>query len=161
VTLRLPLPRLASRTAAAGAARLAALPPYQVALWPDGWDRLDGGAVLVRDTDAMAEARRWYRLAELNRAAVPLDRAMRLHGTYVPRAIVALSGRRFDSGETASVAVQLVAGDWVRQRRQRLPSGPCASASSPGAAAARPARWTGSPWPRQWRVFLPSACARG
>ena len=46
------------------AARLVAeLPAYQVALWPDGWVLEPDGGVQVRDTHAMAEARRWYVLA--------------------------------------------------------------------------------------------------
>lgn len=99
---------------------VAELPHYQVALWPDGWEHLDDGAVLVRDTDAMAEARRWYRLAQRNRGPVAMDPAMRLLGAYVPRPILALSRQRFASPGVASVAVQLVAGDWVVRRRAEL-----------------------------------------
>lgn len=99
---------------------IAALPPYQVALWSDGWEHLEDGGVLVRDTDAMAEARRWYRLAERNRGLRAMGPAMRLHGTFVPRAIVELSRLRFATARAASVAVQLVAGDWVAQRRAGL-----------------------------------------
>jgi hypothetical protein len=99
---------------------VAQLPAYQVALWPDGWEQLDDGAVLVRDTDAMAEARRWYRLAERNRGLVAMDPAMRLHGAFVPRPILAMSRHRFASAQVASVAVQLVAGDWVATRRAEL-----------------------------------------
>ncbi len=99
---------------------IAALPAYQVALWPDGWEHLEGGGVLVRDTDAMAEARRWYRLAERNRGQSAMGPAMRLHGAFVPRSIVALSRQHFASARVASVAVQLVAGDWVAARRAEL-----------------------------------------
>ena len=105
---------------AAAARAIAALPAYQVALWPDGWEHLEDGGVLVRDTDAMAEARRWYRLAERNRGLRAMGPAMRLHGTFVPRAIVDLSRLRFATARAASVAVQLVAGDWVAQRRAEL-----------------------------------------
>lgn len=105
---------------AEAASAIAALPPYQVALWPDGWEHLEDGGVLVRDTDAMAEARRWYRLAERNRGLRAMGRAMRLHGTFVPRAIVDLSRQRFATARAASVAVQLVAGEWVAQRRAEL-----------------------------------------
>jgi hypothetical protein len=105
---------------AEAARAIAALPPYQVALWPDGWEHLEAGGVLVRDTDAMAEARRWYRLAERNRGLKAMGPAMRLHGTFVPRAIVDLSRQRFATARAASVAVQLVAGDWVAQRRAEL-----------------------------------------
>jgi len=102
------------------------LPVYQVALWPDGWDLDPGGAVTVRDTHEMAEARRWYQMAARNgegRGAGAVDgmnRAMRLHGVFVPRAIVDLAGRRFASEQAASVAMQLIAGDWVVARRRRL-----------------------------------------
>ncbi len=114
------------------------LPPYQVALWPDGWEHLPGGEILVRDTDAMAEARRWYELAERNRGAAPMDRAMGLHGAFVPRAVVALSRHRFASEQTASVAMQLVAGGWIRQRRAQL-------LRSPGRALReRGLTWSGS-----------------
>lgn len=121
------------------AARLVkALPAYQVALWPDGWEHLAGGGVLVRDTDAMAEARRWYELAERNRGVLPMDRVMGLHGTFVPRPVVSLSGHRFTTAEAASVAFQLVAGDWIRQRRERL-------LRSPGLALSDRLRaWSGS-----------------
>ena len=105
---------------AAAARVIAALPPYQVALWPDGWEHLEDGGVRVRDTDAMAEARRWYRLAQRNRGLGAMGPAMRLHGTFVPRAIVDLSRLRFATARAASVAVQLVAGDWVAQRRAEL-----------------------------------------
>jgi hypothetical protein len=45
---------------------------------------------------------------------------MALHRVFVPRAIVDLAGWRFPTEEVASVAVQLIAGDWVRQRRAEL-----------------------------------------
>lgn len=112
---------LGSQSREAEAARVvAALPPYQVALWPDGWEHLEGDGILVCDTDAMAEARRWYRLAERNRGLRAMGPAMRLHGTFVPRPIVELSRQRFATARAASVAVQLVAGDWVAQRRAEL-----------------------------------------
>lgn len=110
----------ARRQDAEAARAIAALPPYQVALWPDGWEYLEDGAVLVRDTDATAEARRWYRLAERNRGLRSMGPAMRLHGTFVPRAIVELSRLRFATAQAASVAVQLVAGAWVAERRAAL-----------------------------------------
>lgn len=120
--MRLPGLLRLSRGSLAGAIdqQIATLPAYQVALWPDGWECSGDGSVLIRDTDAMAEARRWYALAERNRCRIQLDRAMRLHGAFVPRPILSLSTRRFVSGRVASVAVELVAGDWVRQRRQQL-----------------------------------------
>ena len=117
---------------------IAALPAYQVAFWPDGWEQLEDGGVLVRDTDAMAEARRWYRLAERNRGLVPMDPAMRLHGAFVPRPILAMSRQRFASGLVASVAVQLVAGDWVASRRAALMRAPAR------ALREREQTWSGS-----------------
>lgn len=117
---------------------IAALPPYQVALWPDGWEHLEDGGVLIRDTDAMAEARRWYRLAEHNRGLRSMGPAMRLHGTFVPRAIVELSRLRFATARAASVAVQLVAGDWVAQRRAELLRAPAR------ALRERDRAWSGS-----------------
>lgn len=117
---------------------IAGLPPYQVALWPDGWEDLEGGGVLVRDTDAMAEARRWYRLAERNRGGRAMGPAMRLHGTFVPRAIVDLSRLRFATAQAASVAVQLMAGDWVTQRRAELLRAPAR------ALRERDQAWSGS-----------------
>jgi hypothetical protein len=115
------LQRPRSRERAREAARIVAeLAPYQVALWPDGWEHLDDGGVLVRDTDAMAEARRWYRLAERNRGLGAMDPAMRLHGAFVPRPILAMSRQRFASPQVASVAVQLVAREWVATRRAEL-----------------------------------------
>lgn len=123
---------------AVAARSIAALPPYQVALWPDGWEHLEDGGVLVRDTDAMAEARRWYRLAERNRGLRAMGPAMRLHGTFVPRAIVELSRQRFATAQAASVAVQLVAGDWVAQRRAELLRSPLQT------LRARDQAWSGS-----------------
>ncbi|MCU0834186.1 MAG: hypothetical protein MUC77_07070 [Chromatiaceae bacterium] len=113
------------------------LPAYQVALWPDGWELLPGGAVRVRDTHAMAEARRWYLLAERNQAGARGQRLMALHGV-VPRAVVDLKGRRFASEQVASVALNLVAGDWLRLRRCALRAAPCE------ALAARALAWSGS-----------------
>ncbi|MFB1489259.1 MULTISPECIES: hypothetical protein [unclassified Thiocapsa] len=103
---------------------IAALPAYQVALWPDGWVLDARGEVAVRDTHAMAEARRWYALADQAAGRPRMDRAMRLHGTFVPRPVVALAGQRFASESVASVALQLVAGDWIAQRRQQLLAAP-------------------------------------
>ncbi|MCG6941472.1 MAG: hypothetical protein LJE69_09495 [Thiohalocapsa sp.] len=112
----------------AAVAAIKALPAYRVALWPDGWVLEPDGAVRVVDTHAMAEARRWFEMA--GRAggssrrrpltAAEQRRAMRLLGVYVPPAVVALSGQRFPSEQVASVALQLVAGDWIGERRQRL-----------------------------------------
>lgn len=137
--LRAPAGRLRAGEAALLASRtVAALPPYQVALWPDGWELDPNGAVRVRDTHAMAEARRWYALADRGPGAQGTDRAMRLHGTYVPRPIVALSRHRFPSEAAASVAVQLVAGDWVVQRRRQLLAAPA------DALRERALAWTGS-----------------
>jgi len=99
---------------------VAGLPPYQVAFWPDGWDLEADGSVLVRDTHTMAEARRWYRLADRNRPRGHGRRLMSLHGIFVPRAIVDLADRRFPSERVASVAVQLIAGEWVEERRRRM-----------------------------------------
>jgi hypothetical protein len=117
---------------------IAALPAYQVALWPDGWVLGAGGEVSVRDTHAMAEARRWYALADRAAGAPCTDRTMRLFGTFVPRPVVALAGQRFPSESVASVAVQLVAGDWIRQRREQLLAAP------EEAIRARRLGWTGS-----------------
>lgn len=117
-----PCPGSGSQGQVREAARtLARLPPYQVALWPDGWEDLEDGGILVRDTDAMAEARRWYQLAGCNGAVAVLASAMRLDGTcFVPHAILSLTRQRFASPRVASVAVQLVAGDWVAARRAQL-----------------------------------------
>ncbi len=117
---------LAARRSATAAIR--ALPAYRVALWPDGWVLETDGAVRVVDTHAMAEARRWFEMAERTQGGAgrrPLTaaeqrRAMRLLGVYVPPAVVALSGRRFVSEEVASVALMLVAGDWIGERRRML-----------------------------------------
>ncbi len=114
------------------ARRVAALPTYQIALWPDGWEIGLGGEVCVRDTHEMAEARRWYRLAERNRPPggesgawrAGADRAMRMHGVFVPRAIVDMAERRFPTEQVASVAMQLVAGDWIKARRGHLLAAP-------------------------------------
>jgi hypothetical protein len=115
-------PRLFARFRAgrdAAARAIAGLPAYQVALWPDGWELEPDGAVRVCDTHAMAEARRWYALA--GGCAQPgSDRVMALHGVFVPRGIVDLAERRFPCEAAASVAVQLVAGEWVRRRREAL-----------------------------------------
>lgn len=174
------------------AALIAALPAYQVALWPDGWE-LDAGAVLIRETHAMAEARRWYqsrdrrlrsRAARLptrlpvsaagpdsgvapdgdtgadpktdlgvdldttrasrigigpgSATAPGLDRTMRLHGVFVPRPVVALAGQRFATEAAASVALQLIAGDWIAAQRQALLAAPRA------ALALRAHAWCGS-----------------
>jgi hypothetical protein len=116
----------AARRAAMQAIR--ALPAYRVALWPDGWVLEPDGVVRVVDTHAMAEARRWFDMAARTSGASgrrPLTtaeqrRAMRLLGVYVPPAVVALSGRRFATEQVASVALQLVAGDWIGERRRAL-----------------------------------------
>ena len=113
------------------------LPAYQVALWPDGWELLPDGAVRVCDTHAMAEARRWHALAERNQARALGRRLMARHG-IVPREVVELSGRRFASEQVASVALQLVAGDWIRLRRSELRAAP------QKALAARELAWSGS-----------------
>jgi hypothetical protein len=134
----------AARRAAASTIR--ALPAYRVALWPDGWVLEPDGAVRVVDTHAMAEARRWFEMAERTTATAgrrPLTaaeqrRAMRLLGVYVPPAVVGLSGRRFASEQVASVALQLVAGDWIGERRRLL-------LAQPERALAEQARaWQGS-----------------
>ena len=114
----IPLRGRAQQRAAADA--VAALPAYQVALWPDGWDLMPDGSVSVRDTHAMAEARRWYALARRNGSRGDLRAALRLHGVFIPPAILDLTSRRFASEQVASVAVQLVAGDWVVRRRAEL-----------------------------------------
>ncbi len=104
----------------AAATLVAALPPYQVAFWPDGWDLEPDGSVLVRDTHMMAEARRWYALADRNRSREDGRRVMSILGIFVPRAIVDLADRCFTSEQVASVAVQLIAGEWIAERRRRL-----------------------------------------
>ncbi|WP_296806338.1 hypothetical protein [Thiocapsa sp.] len=128
----------AGRSSDTAACLVAALPAYQVALWPDGWVIGPGGGVAVRDTHAMAEARRWYVLADRAAGAPRMDRTMRLYGTFVPRPVVALAGQRFPSESVASVALQLVAGDWIAQRRQQLLAAP------DEAIRARWLGWTGS-----------------
>ncbi|MEA3276513.1 MAG: hypothetical protein U9Q81_14735 [Pseudomonadota bacterium] len=122
----------------AAAAVVSELPAYQVALWPDGWDLQPDGGVMVRDTHAMAEARRWYRLAERNHSREDARRVMSLHGVFVPPAIVDMADRRFVSEQVASVAVQLVAGDWIKQRRRRMLDSP------EDALAERSISWCGS-----------------
>jgi hypothetical protein len=122
---------------------VAGLPPYQVALWPDGWELEGDGSVTVRDTHAMAEARRWYALAARNRCREDACRVMALHGVFVPRAIVDLAERRFACERIASVAVKLVAGDWVQQRRRQLLADPVAALQE------RSLGWSGSRHPRR------------
>jgi hypothetical protein len=100
--------------------RILALPAYQVAFWPDGWQIGAHGEVLFEDTHETAEAKRWYCVADRNRSLDEAGRIMALHGVYVPRAIVDMVGRTFVSVLVAAVAVQLVAGDWIRQRRGSL-----------------------------------------
>jgi hypothetical protein len=117
---------------------LGALPAYQIAFWPDGWEVFGDGQVALRDTHAMAEARRWYTLAERNGARDEARRTMAMHGVFVPRTIVDMAGRRFPTEAVASVAVQLVAGDWIRERRRQLLDAPA------GALAERALAWCGS-----------------
>ena len=113
---------------AAAAAAIAALPAYQVALWPDGWVLEADGSVRVRDTHEMAEARRWLHMAARNTgggvrrmmADGDVARTMRLHGIFVPRAVIDMAGCRFASEQVASVALSLVAGDWISERRRAL-----------------------------------------
>lgn len=120
--------KLLSRTRkldrSAAASLVSKLPAYQIALWPDGWDLDPGGGVLVRDTHGMAEARRWYALADRNGSRDDGRRVMSVHGIFVPRAIVDLADRRFLSEEVASVAVQLIAGEWIAERRRCLLQAP-------------------------------------
>ena len=132
----LPLPGRARERAAARA--IATLPAYQVALWPDGWDLMPDGSVAVQDTHAMAEARRWYDLARRNCSRRDLRSALSLHRVFIPSAILDLAGRTFASEQAASVAVQLVAGDWVLGRRAEL------ARTARAALAERAAVWTGS-----------------
>jgi len=129
--LRLARGLLATRAGAAQARRhVERLPLYQIALWPDGWELTGEGALLVRDTHEMAEARRWYAMAAQNGALEPgqlsstSSRTMRLYGIGVPSALLALAGRRFASEQAASVAIRLVASDWLEQRRQMLARDP-------------------------------------
>jgi len=117
---------------------LGALPAYQIAFWPDGWEVFGDGQVAVRDTHAMAEARRWYALAKRNGARDEARRTMAVHGVFVPRTIVDMAGRCFPTEAVASVAVLLVAGDWVRERRRQLLAAPAA------ALAERAVAWCGS-----------------
>lgn len=129
----------AARRRRADAARaVQGLPAYQVALWPDGWEPLSDGAVRVRDTDRMAEARRWYQLVPGSGRASGMERIMGLHGTFVPRPVVELAGRRFGSERSASVALKLVAGGWIESRRAQLLRDPAR------ALAERELCWSGS-----------------
>ncbi|MGB5831280.1 MAG: hypothetical protein WBG92_04725 [Thiohalocapsa sp.] len=120
-----------SSRSGSAAAKVAALPAYQVALWPDGWTLEPDGAVHVCDTHEMAEARRWLEMAARNgrgrsraRPHTELTRTMRLHGLSVPRGVIDMAGRRFATEQVASVALTLVAGDWISQRRQYLSDAP-------------------------------------
>lgn len=131
---------------------VAALPAYQVALWPDGWELGASGEVRVRDTHAMAEARRWYALADRAAGAPRMDRTMRLYGTFVPRRVVALAGQRFPSEAVASVAFQLVAADWIAQRRQQLLAAPDAAIHE------RRLGWTGSRYAADPSIEAMTAC---
>jgi hypothetical protein len=130
------VPRTVARREAA--VLVQSLPTYQVALWPDGWELLADGAVRVRDTHAMAEARRWYALADRNQSREDARRVMTMHGIFVPRVVVDLAERRFASEQVASVALEMIAGDWVRQRRRQLLAAPEAT------MAVRGLGWTGS-----------------
>lgn len=138
------LGRLADAQAAADA--ISALPAYQVALWPDGWLLEADGSVRVRDTHEMAEARRWLQMAARNAAGrsrqvmadTEVARTMRLHGVFVPRAVIDMAGRRFISEQIASVALSLVAGDWISERRQTL------GLSAEPALALQALAWSGS-----------------
>jgi hypothetical protein len=123
---------------AAAWALVSRLPAYQIALWPDGWELDEGGGVWVWDTHAMAEARRWYGLAERNRSREDARRVMSMHGVFVPRAIVDLAGRRFSSEQAASVAVKMIACEWVSERRCRFLEAP------ERALAERSLSWRGS-----------------
>ena len=67
-----------------GRAAVARLPVYQVALWPDGWELGRDGSVRVLDTHEMAEARRWYALAERNQYREDASKVMALYGIFVP-----------------------------------------------------------------------------
>jgi hypothetical protein len=129
-----------SRRGAEAGRIVARLPVYQVALWPDGWDPLPDGGLRIRDTDRMAEARRWYGLAERQQGVGGIERVMGLHGTFVPRPVVDLRGRRFTSERAASVALQLIAGEWIQHRRAQLLRDPLR------ALAERSACWSGSRW---------------
>jgi hypothetical protein len=141
-------PVAAARTgrASAACAEIASLPAYQVALWPDGWLLEADGGVRVRDTHEMAEARRWLEMAARNRqgrARAPMSdaevaRTMRMHRLCVPRAVIDLAGRRFASEQVASVALSLVASEWIGERRGELGRAP------EQALAARARAWSGS-----------------
>ena len=134
------------RAADAGARYdVASLPLYQIALWPDGWELAGDGGVVIRDTHETAEARRWYAMAERNGvgrgASLPSSqtlRMMRMHRIAVPRGIVELVGTRFRSERAASVAVRLIAAEWVDDRRRMLNRDPAAT------FAARARLWSGS-----------------
>lgn len=110
--------------------RVERLPLYQIALWPDGWEWGRGQSLIVRETHEMAEARRWYAMAARNGAVVPgrpsptRSRTMHLYGIGVPSEILGLVGRRFASEQAASVAIRLIASDWVEQRRRMLARDP-------------------------------------
>ena len=117
---------------------LTKLPPYQIALWPDGWQLEADGRVRLRDTHAIAEARRWYATADERGAIHRSEKTLRALGMYIPRSVIALSGRLFGSELAASVAVQLVAGAWVSERRRQLLSAPHT------ALAEQQGCWTGS-----------------
>jgi hypothetical protein len=126
-------------------AMIGGLPAYQVALWPDGWQLEPDGSVRVCDTHEMAEARRWHAMAARNgrgqgqrMRATQIAGAMGLHGLTVPRAVIELSGHRFPSEQVASVALMLVAGDWIGERRRRLAMAP------DRALAERRLAWCGS-----------------
>jgi len=108
----------------AASAMVAGLPVYQVALWPDGWVLQTDGRVQVRDTHAAAEARRWYALAARNQCRSDSRYVMSQHRVFVPRAIVAMKGQVFSSEQVASVAMQLVAGEWIRERRRLMLNAP-------------------------------------
>jgi hypothetical protein len=135
---------LADAQAAADA--IAALPAYQVALWPDGWLLEADGGVCIRDTHEMAEARRWLQMAARNGAGssrqvmadTEVARTMRMHGVFVPRAVIDMAGRRFISEQVASVALSLVAGEWISERRQTL------HRSAEPALALQALAWSGS-----------------
>lgn len=119
-------------------AAVARLPVYQVALWPDGWELVRDGSVRVRDTHEMAEARRWYALAERNQSREDASKVMALYGIFVPPPILAMSERHFPSEQVVSVACQLVAGEWIRERRARMQRAPAT------ALALRALIWCGS-----------------
>jgi hypothetical protein len=137
------------------AARIVAgLPPYQIAFWPDGWMFGPNGDVLVRDTHAMAEARRWYAIADRASVELRMDRTMRLYGTFVPRSIVALAGQRFPTEAVASVAVQLVARDWIAQRREHLLAAPGEAVRLMGLG------WSGSRYEADLDADSLAACVR-